>query len=691
MAPAVFANHLDVIHFFYGLALAFLAFVAQMIGRDEEQGLPWKWLWSFGFLYALDQWVGALSLGHHRALAFNIVDLSLMFVSLLLLAEFGRGTCATLRGACLLGRWMLLPVVALSLVGAVRGFSGLELSVRTVLPLMSGTWAAYALARYRERYHPRSRALFAAVLGLAAFAAADGVSTAISLIFPSFRIPVELTSGLALLLTAFGLWRHALMLHQRLFPRSDVRVLRRFEQGMVIALGIILAASFTISEVSGRRADLKGREQILQVAGGIAAAIDRYKIEEVIRNRVDQKSPAYGRLHEQLTEVASVVPDLRYLYLLAARGEEVYFLIDTEPKQYRSPDIGVHTGLPYEEASGELRSVFATGRGDTEGPLPDQWGVWVSAFAPILDPESGGVMAVLGIDVDARDWAYLIDRERVAVIAVTMLFSVVLLAFSVAWMRSREWGDVLERKNTEIERLSAVQSAFTSMVSHELRTPLGAVKNAVEVVTDGVYGGINEQQMKALQIARRNIDRLTNLLNDVLDYSRIEAGRMSVNRVRQDLCPVASEVYRAMKSVADEKGLEFVLEPPSCPLEAVFDADRVSQVLYNLVSNAFKFTPSPGRVVLRVAPGGLGVSLSVSDTGWGIDPEEQGRVFEPFVQAHNQERSKEHGTGLGLAITRQIAELHHGRIDLTSAPGHGSTFTLTFPADLPEEQSIAEE
>ena len=240
--------------------------------------------------------------------------------------------------------------------------------------------------------------------------------------------------------------------------------------------------------------------------------------------------------------------------------------------------------------------------------------------------------------------------------------------------------DITEQKKAEetIIENARLKSNFTSMVSHELRTPLTAIKEGIGIVLDGSAGGVNEEQADFLGTAKNNVDRLARLINDVLDFTKLSAGRMQLKLAEDDVGGVVEEVARIQNNVAVSKGLYIKTDvKPGVP-RIGFDRDRIIQVLTNLVSNALKFTEKGG-VILRAELKGDMVVISVEDTGLGIRKEDIEKLFAEFQQLEAATKRAKGGTGLGLAISKEIVELHGGRIWAESEEGKGSAFSFTLP------------
>jgi CheY-like chemotaxis protein len=217
-------------------------------------------------------------------------------------------------------------------------------------------------------------------------------------------------------------------------------------------------------------------------------------------------------------------------------------------------------------------------------------------------------------------------------------------------------------------------------MSHELRTPLNAIIGFAELMHDGKVGPVAPDQKEYLGDILTSSRHLLGLINDVLDLSKIEAGKMEFLPERVDLGKIASEVRDILRSLAASRRIAISIEVAPGVGEVVADPAKLKQVLYNYLSNALKFTPEEGRVTLRMAPeGGEHFRLEVEDTGIGIRPEDLGRLFVEFQQLDVGAAKKYGGTGLGLALTRRIVEAQGGRVGVDSTPGRGSRFFAVLP------------
>jgi len=254
----------------------------------------------------------------------------------------------------------------------------------------------------------------------------------------------------------------------------------------------------------------------------------------------------------------------------------------------------------------------------------------------------------------------------------------------------REEVSVRKRAEGALEEAMKIKSDFTSTVSHELRTPLAAIKEGIAIVLDGTTGALNAEQKDFLSLAKRNVDRLARLINDVLDFQKLEAQKMVFNIQENDINELVKEVHNTMAPLADKKNLGFALQLEEGLPRVKFDRDRIVQVLTNLVSNAIKFTEK-GSIVIASSRGDNVIQVSVKDSGPGIKEEDMGNLFQQFRQLEKITERKTGGTGLGLAISKEIIEKHKGRIWAESEFGKGTTFWFILPVKAKDKVLVIDD
>ena len=240
-------------------------------------------------------------------------------------------------------------------------------------------------------------------------------------------------------------------------------------------------------------------------------------------------------------------------------------------------------------------------------------------------------------------------------------------------------------RETMVDRM---KTEFVSTVSHELRTPLTAIKGYIDLMVNGQTGPLNDVQTEFLTMVQGSTRRLTDLINDMLDISRIESGRMEIRQEAVNYVPLVRQSVRMMQREADQRritlAVEVIGEDKSDTMPVSGDADRITQVLTNFLSNGIKYTPPGGSVTIRIQFDDNFVTTCVADTGIGISADDQNHLFQKFFRADNSTTREVGGTGLGLAITKTILEKLNGSVWVDSTPGQGSRFWFTLPcADVP--------
>jgi len=241
----------------------------------------------------------------------------------------------------------------------------------------------------------------------------------------------------------------------------------------------------------------------------------------------------------------------------------------------------------------------------------------------------------------------------------------------------------LELRRFEAESASRTKSDFLANMSHELRTPLNAIIGFSDIMIRGMAGPLAEKPKEYLGDILAGGKHLLSLINDILDLSKVEAGKMEIDPAEYDPAELIERSLVLFREKAAKHRLDLRVEIAGAIGPIFGDERKIRQVLYNLLSNAVKFTPDGGSVIVRARTvreaGGDYAEISVSDTGIGISPADQERLFQPFGQLRHHLTKEHEGTGLGLALCKSFVEMHGGRIRVESAPGRGSTFTFRIP------------
>jgi PAS domain S-box-containing protein len=248
--------------------------------------------------------------------------------------------------------------------------------------------------------------------------------------------------------------------------------------------------------------------------------------------------------------------------------------------------------------------------------------------------------------------------------------------------------DISERKTAEenaikakrtAEKANQAKSEFLANMSHELRTPLNSIIGFSDILSKEVRGELNDPQKKYVSNIAKSGNHLLSLIDDILDISKIEAGQEQLEYSSFELHEVLDEISILIKPLTSKQGIDLQMDLPSEEIRVYADRKKFKQIMYNLLSNATKFTPAKGTITIIANQKKDKLKVAVSDTGIGIPESEQTTIFEPFQQVKSSKSSEHKGTGLGLSLVRELVEMHDGKVELKSEVGKGSTFTFTIP------------
>lgn len=349
-------------------------------------------------------------------------------------------------------------------------------------------------------------------------------------------------------------------------------------------------------------------------------------------------------------------------------GESVEALIPEDLRRRHREHRAYYWAHPVTRPMGQGLTLFAKRRDGTRFPVE-------ISLSPLESEDGLRVTAVIR-DVSER------QRAQEEMRAMNERFTQTL----------SEKNQQLELRNQEVERANRLKSDFLASMSHELRTPLHTIIGFTQLLAEGRHGALNEKQQRFLDHVRQDSKHLLELINDILDLSKVESGEIELSPEAFDFATALEEVLSSSQTVAAAK--EILIENRS-RLRALLHADRVrfKEVLYNLLSNAIKFTPRAGSIWVDAVVDGDFLRVSVTDTGVGIPASEHEAVFSKFYQlgatTDGIRDGIREGTGLGLAIARRLVELHGGKIRLESEPGKGSRFSFTMPLDYSQSLHFA--
>ena len=389
------------------------------------------------------------------------------------------------------------------------------------------------------------------------------------------------------------------------------------------------------------------------IAGQVAVAINNAHLYELIRDQAERLGSMLRREQEDASRSQAILEAVADGVLVTGANSRISFLNSSAEKIL---------SLESRRVIGQSLDVFGGLFGKSAGPWMQTIHDWSEAPAAYQQGDT---------------FAEQIDLENGQIILVHLAPVILMNDFlgTVSIFR-----DITHE--VEVDRL---KSEFVATVSHELRTPMTSIRGYVDVLLMGAAGALNENQAHFLNIVKNNTERLNILVNDLLDISRIESGRVTLSPQALDLREVAEDVIEDVlrRSQEENKPMALSLDAPKKLPPVYGDVERVRQIMGNLVDNAYHYTPENGTITVQIHPqnGGNQIQVDVKDNGVGISLEDQRRVFERFYRGEHPLVLATPGTGLGLSIVKQIVEMHQGRIWMESSgvPGNGSTFSFTLP------------
>lgn len=447
----------------------------------------------------------------------------------------------------------------------------------------------------------------------------------------------------------------------------------------VSLMATIVVAGFIVADTAQNFINDNTRKAFLARTKVAATVIDPANINALSGNSSDITLDAYHRLKKQLVLIKNASEDMRFVYLMGKRNNQVHFLVDAEPansEDYSPP------GEIYPNPSDELLEIFKNGQAFVEGPIMDDWGTWISGHAPIVDSneyDEDEVVAIIGIDIDARIWKQTVSLYRWGSISIMLLLLslVFLYLFSLsrisrANIERRQTADELENVVAELRDTNKELESFSYSVSHDLRAPLRHIQGYTEALEEDYSDKLTSEGLNYLQRLRHASKSMDRLIQGLLRLSRVSKQGLNINKVY--LSSLAQDVIQDLNKEYKNKIYKTIVTPD---LICFGDTRLLRTVLENLISNAYKYSALKEQPEVEFGSREIdGVTAYfVKDNGIGFDMAHQEKIFEPFQRLHGAGEFE--GSGIGLSTVARIIRRHKGRIWAEGKPNEGAVFYFT--------------
>lgn len=401
------------------------------------------------------------------------------------------------------------------------------------------------------------------------------------------------------------------------------------------------------------------KQSLLRRSNTLSKVLASDQIDSLSGDISDLEKSQYKKLKEELVAVRSVNSDVRFIYLMGKRNEDVFIFADSEELNSRNHSA---PGTVYFEASPPAKAIFETGEAFLEGPVSDRWGRWISAHSPIVDHLSGQTVAVVVMEIDAADYLKTVWVHT----SIPPLVVIALLALTaMGWMAKKQE-----------EKMMELKSEIVTIASHDLRSPLVGMLWSFEHYFLKFSGKIEQEQKKRLQLIEKDCRNLLNTLNDFLLVPSLDAKNAEeVLMQEENIVEPLKEAIENFAVMCEKKKSRIVFEKsfPS-ELKLKINREKIKRVFNNLLDNAVKYSKPDSAIKIGYQKKKKLHIFSIKDRGIGISAKDQSKIFNGFYRAENAKEFAKLGTGLGLFYVKRVIELHGGKVWVESQEGRGATF-----------------
>lgn len=444
----------------------------------------------------------------------------------------------------------------------------------------------------------------------------------------------------------------------------------------VSLMATIIVAGVIITESAQNFINDNARQAFLARTRIAASGVDATLINSLAGNEADTTLSAYRSLKKQLNSIKTASSDMRFVYLMGQRNDGIIFLVDAEPansEDYSPP------GEIYPEPSKELLEIFQHGQAFVEGPIMDEWGTWISGHAPIREPDSDRILAIIGIDIDAHIWKQTISLYRWGSIGIMLLLVALVVVYFLSLWRISHANVMRQQLATElaltIDELSTANQdleAFGYSVSHDLRAPLRHIQGYSEALDEDYSHKLGEGGLLHLQRLRHAAKSMDRLILGLLKLSRVSKQGLNINTV--NLSDLAQNTILELNKEYEDKNYQTNVTQN---LLCFGDPRLLRIVLENLISNAYKYSYLTEQPLIEFGVTQIDEQTVyyVKDNGAGFDMAHRDKLFEPFQRLHHSDEFE--GSGIGLSTVARIIRRHKGNIWAEGEVDKGAVFYFT--------------
>lgn len=458
-AASFFESQMDYIFFVYGLAFVILSAVSFNMKADSRDAPRWKWLCLFGLFHGMNEWLDMFKLSMEEPGTFySGLSVFCLTISFLFLFEFGRSSFHVF-GKKKPGAYLYLLFVFVPCVAIYSDLSSCSAAVRNVIGLTGGLLSAAVMGRFGLSLRKRGGGgdLVVAAVFMAFYALSAGLITPKTNFFPgsiinqdNFRsllgFPVQIIRAIFSIIISSFIWRYySLWRRDPEFSSPGTRMVAH-QYVAYLTIMIVVLAGWVITESGARQKDRVERDHVLKKTALVASAMEPELVSQLRLIPSDKDLQAYKKLKETLTRFGDSQDDIRYLYIMGMGDEgNVFFFLDAAPTRLFEQSSFAEPGEAYNDATDEFKASFKNGNRFVEGPVPDEWGVWISGLVPIFGKDGNKPIAVVGIDLDARKWSLMIAESRRLPILITLLMSCLIVLLFTVQIQSEIARDALRK------------------------------------------------------------------------------------------------------------------------------------------------------------------------------------------------------------------------------------------------------